>query len=649
MPLTESEELELLELEELEAMSGQANPTPTVPRETKQRYGQRVQADIEKAAGETIASQQKSGTGINRLLSTAAGAGKSMMAYPANVPGVKELAELAGKGFAKAMPGTAGAIGTALNFTEKRAPEEFKNLASIAGTASTLIPAAGVAAKVPAVASKAAGAAGRGIEQAGISALGGQMKIPKAIAQKGYGGRLDLKKQNILKNISKYNLESLTGNFSKMADNASMMATGRVGKADEILAGIAQSPAAPQGQFVDDIIMDAMDKLDDIAAVGKEGQAQAVIDNIIAGATNRGMAGTGPQGIDAIIDFKRKLDPDGNLFKTGPAVSEADNLDRSIRKELYHSAVNKIREISPEAADLNKQAKELIDISNAASDAASRTVNPNKIFSMSNMLVGGSGTMGAAALQSPEVLAGTGGVLLLKKLAEQGRGPALLMKTGKSLQGRNPVGNSGIADLLKNERGAVGGAAQQELSPQTIQAIADAAERHGGIQNIDMVGTRRSFSNSVQDGFLWYNTPDGSTHVVKIRPSQEVFKGQAGSVGGIGDAAEQFVGTTAIRDPATGKIYTGGFRGHRDAILKGETPEIQDRLKQEYFNDTFSIPTGHIGYIDKRGNFLSRSEVEKEISVPKSPAQMFHTVGLTAGTGAAAGAGLGIAGLLNRK
>ena len=162
-----------------------------------------------------------------------------------------------------------------------------------------------------------------------------------------------------------------------------------------------------------------------------------------------------------------------------------------------------------------------------------------------------------------------------------------------------------------------------------------------------MVGTRKSFSNSVSDGFLWYNTPDGSTHVVKIRP--EGFRWQAGAVGGIGDAAEQVIGQTAIRDPVTGKLYTGGFRGHRDAILKGETPEIQARLKKEYFNDTFSIPTGHIGYIDKSGNFLSRAEAEKQISMPKSPAQMYHTIGLLAGTGGAAAGGLTIGEIASKK
>jgi len=647
MALTEAEELELLELEEEEAMASQAKP-PTVPRENKPNYGQRVQTSIEEQAGRT---QKDIAAGRNPILPTVRGATGSMAAYVNEAPGIKKITELIGKGASGAIQkmtemdkkysgggeGAAGVLSKGASGYNKL-PESIRDIVEIAGNVGTVAPAAGVAAKAPAVAAKAAGAAGRGVEQAGISALGGQMKIPKAIAQKGYGGRLDLKKQNILKNISKYNLESMTGNFAKMADNASAMATDRVNKADEILSGIAQAPDAPQGQFVDDIIMDAMDKLDDIAAVGKEGQAQNLIDNIITGATNRGMAGTGPQGIDAIIDFKRKLDPDGNLFKSGPAVSEADNLDRTIRKELYHSAVNKIREISPEAADLNKQAKELIDISNAASDAASRTANPNKIFSMSNMLVGGAGGAGAMAMGSPEAAAATGGVLLLKKLAEQGRGPALLMKTGKTLQGK------GISGLLKNERGSVGGGSAP--SPQTIQAIVDAAERHGGIQNIDLVGTRRSFGSSVSDGFLWYNTHDGSTHVVKIKPGEQAFKGQAGSIGG---AAEQFVGTPAIRDPTTGKIYTGGWRGHKDAIVKGESSEVQERLKYEHFLDNSDKPTENVGFIDKSGNFISRAEAEHKISIPQSPAQMFHTVGLTAGTGAAAAGGLGIAGLLNRK
>ncbi|MDD5060909.1 MAG: hypothetical protein PHN44_01315 [Candidatus Marinimicrobia bacterium] len=104
----------------------------------------------------------------------------------------------------------------------------------------------------------------------------------------------------------------------------------------------------------------------------------------------------------------------------------------------------------------------------------------------------------------------------------------------------------------------------------------------------------------------------------------DILGNEKGSVGGMSD---NLVGTPAIRDPETGKIYEGGWRGHKDAITKGETSEIQERLKHQHFLDNSDKPTENVGFIDRKGNFISRSEAEKVAKLPKSPLQMFHDEG----------------------
>lgn len=282
-------------------------------------------------------------------------------------------------------------------------------------------------------------AIGKAAEGVGKKFMGGELKIKDTLARRGYGSRIDIKKKNIIDNISKYNLESPTGNFSDMSTKASQMATERVRAADDILMNIATSQNAPAENFVDDILFDEYAAMAKKAAVGKEKQYESILNNILEGAYQRGMGGN--TGIEQLIDFKRKLDADGNLFRLGPAMNDADNLERTIRKDLYRKAVDKIRSISPEAAELNKQAKELIDISNVAEDAASRISNRNNILSMSNLIVGGAGAGGALAAQAMndpllalKAILGTGATMGIIRAIGQGRGPAMVIKSGKGIQ-----------------------------------------------------------------------------------------------------------------------------------------------------------------------------------------------------------------------
>lgn len=59
------------------------------------------------------------------------------------------------------------------------------------------------------------------------------------------------------------------------------------------------------------------------------------------------------------------------------------------------------------------------------------------------------------------------------------------------------------------------------MSYQVIMAIVEAAEREGGVCHIEPCrhanGTLRSFEACVSDGFLWYNSDDHSTKVIRIK------------------------------------------------------------------------------------------------------------------------------------
>jgi hypothetical protein len=304
---------------------------------------------------------------------------------------------------------------------------------------------------------KAPKAIGEGLENTGKAALGNQLKIKDIAAKRAYGSpRLDISKKKILDNIAKYDLESVKNDFGGMADKALSEAKKASTQADNILNNIASKPTAPRGQFVDDIIEKAWEDLPELTAVGKEPGAFSTINDIIEGSYTRGLSGTEKKGLEELIKFKRKLDPQDNLFTLGPAPSDADAIDRKIRKELYLRTMDKINEFSPKAGALNKKAKELFDIAGVAGDAASRTANQNAMFTLSNTLIGGTGggsALTSLAFQKPGAalgaLAGTAGLLGAKTAAGQGRGPAGLIELGKLISNISPAVSTGVTSNLE--------------------------------------------------------------------------------------------------------------------------------------------------------------------------------------------------------
>lgn len=128
-------------------------------------YGERLNKNIDEIAQKGVQSQNRDKSGFNSVLSNIAGGLESMVAIPANLPGVYEGSELAGRAFVKLMPGTAEALGWTAKQAEKL-PEPVKNLASIGSSAATLYgtaPAVSFVKKVgPEVAKKTIGGISKG-------------------------------------------------------------------------------------------------------------------------------------------------------------------------------------------------------------------------------------------------------------------------------------------------------------------------------------------------------------------------------------------------------------------------------------------------------------------------------------------------------
>jgi cell fate (sporulation/competence/biofilm development) regulator YmcA (YheA/YmcA/DUF963 family) len=141
----------------------------------------------------------------------------------------------------------------------------------------------------------------------------------------------------------------------------------------------------------------------------------------------------------------------------------------------------------------------------------------------------------------------------------------------------------------------------------------------------------RYINEMFKKAYVDFSPPTPKSLPAPKRPG--MLGNERGAIGGVSD---DFVGTPAIRDPKTGKVYTGGWRGHKDAITKGENSAIQERLKHQHFLDNVNKPTENVGFIDKRGNFISRKAAEEMLSKPRSMAQMYHNIGTLTGTAGAA-------------
>jgi hypothetical protein len=266
---------------------------------------------------------------------------------------------------------------------------------------------------------------GTGLENLGKTTLKGEMKITNPIAREAYGSTLADKKAGIIDDLVRFKLDSPTGNFQKMGEKAQGMASGNFQKADQLIKDASEDTNAPLNNPVD-IARESIKNIP--VAAGFEDQAINTAQRVINGLQRRGYDDMLTP--DKLVEAKKILNADGNVFKNGPMATDADNLDRTIRKQMYLALVDKIGEISPEAAQLNRDGKRLLDISDAAAAAASRTSN----HSLMGLGALGAGAGGYAHGGSPEAIASALAAAAAFKAAGQGRLSSVAIRTGQGIR-----------------------------------------------------------------------------------------------------------------------------------------------------------------------------------------------------------------------
>jgi hypothetical protein len=407
------------------AMQVAGNPAETA-QPVKQNWNQRVQSGIDQAAQESAQRQRQ---GMNPLLAGAAG-----MAKAAVVPLNETYADLIGAIPTKLKTAIGQTITDIVPASMIAAPgkiynampESGKAIADIGTSALSVLPVGGAAKGTGAATTGTMKAVGTGLENLGKTTLKGELKITNPIARGAYGATLAEQKQNIVNDLVKFKLDSPVGNFKSMAEKAQSKASVNFDQADNIIKSISNGPDVPLNNPVS-IARDALAGIPITA--GKENQAVKIAQDIITGLERRGFNKNLTP--DKLVEAKKILNADGKVFDNGPMVTDADNLDRTIRKNMYLALVDKIGEISPEVKQLNTDGKRLLDISDAASGAASRTSNHSALGLAA--LATGAGEF-AHSGNTPEAVAMALLGAAAMKAAGQGRLSSAVIRSGQGIR-----------------------------------------------------------------------------------------------------------------------------------------------------------------------------------------------------------------------
>ena len=383
---------------------------------------------------------------------------------------------------------------------------------------------------------------GSGLENLGKSTLKGEMKITNPIAREAYGKTIADKKAGIIDDLVQFRLDSPTGNFQKMGEKAQGMASSNFNQADQLIKDASANVETPLNNPVDI----ARESIKDIpVAAGFEDQAINTANRILTGLQRRGYDNL--MSADKLVEAKKILNADGNVFKNGPMSTDADNLDRSIRKSMYLALVDKIGEISPEAAQLNRDGKRLLDISDAASAAASRTSN----HSLMGLGALGAGAGGYAHGGSPEAIASALAAAAAFKAAGQGRLSSVAIRTGQGIKKLGDLLNPVEKDAAKGFNARPGVAGMGKItSPQPSPAPESGFEGMGDLM------TKKDFQASQKLG-AESNVPDLNGTDIETLPKTY---------------------DEAMMNRATDAGYVPGVGGQTDATIDQAKKSIRSKL-----------------------------------------------------------------------
>lgn len=277
-------------------------------------------------------------------------------------------------------------------------------------------------------------AAGNVLEKTGKDVLKGELKIEKPLAR-SYGPDLKTAKDKIVNTISKYKLESTTGNFEKLSEKAQTLFAEKAQAADDAVFNF-QLKNPTEITKADDIFGKIELDIDNTIRSGERSTAKSYLKNIKEEALDKlKKDGADPDNLTPtqLVELKRDI---GAKYKNFDRSSEP--LKEQIYDNTQSAIIERINSLVPDAKKLNLEARDLKFVQKAAETASARIANQNKglMGSLSDIGLGSAGALGAFTHpgQAVPILALTAAGLLAKRVAGQGRGSAALMKTGKSFK-----------------------------------------------------------------------------------------------------------------------------------------------------------------------------------------------------------------------
>lgn len=640
-------------------------------------YIERVKAGSEKAHQKSITSMQRDPSLLNRVLATGVDVGKSVGGVVTEIPGIKKAAEYGKKYFEATNPigmmtktnlflakKAAGlipkevpqTIGSLAQSYQENAPEKLKNAVYLGAMVAGAVPV------------------GRGVAGAVEGAVKGVVKIPGAVAaatrpnvekaikegiESGVKPRFTSEKKTV-ESYDRYLKKAETAVKTIDENKANLNLVDDAGEKvvlpknnEQFAHAIKQTKqqiydqyhaaalqAGGQGaQFYVGPIVSKLSELSRNMKFPKEIREYAVKlkDDIME------LNGQPPDVIEGRIEhYNRSL---SGLYE-GRVSKEKAQIDGSVaalmRKELDDMIE---KETGTEYQELKNKYGALKAIEKDVEHRALQLAKKSKadVFDITDVFTGGE-LAGGLMTMNPALLAKSAAGYGIKELWKWRKNPdrfiGKMFKTVDKANEPPAPQRSTLGSLLQNERGAIGSENILKNAGPT-----EVSERVGNLKNMSerlKTEKTRSYYTMDKNGKPILVTEEKLPIAEVVRRYAMNERGAIGSGGSMG--MDDFL--PAIKDPETGKVYVGNWLyGHKFVSAKGESELVKNRLANEYLKDNISKGnTQSVGFVDKKGNFVSRQEAERLANIKKSPVQMYHDEGVSnlkilgaTGLGSAAG------------
>ncbi len=347
--------------------------------------------------------------------------------------------------------------------------------------------------------------------------------------------------------------------------------------------------------------------------------------------------------VEAPGRFARNPSDAGSIQKMWNKISKADaNVTAQMADDLKSSLSNifaqaKAKQIKPQftpaegvsgniSSFLDSKLKE--SLGDSYSELNTKYSRLKKITYQLNRRLGevvdpetGTPSLVASLMKSAIMSNSDRGTKALFQAVKQITGVDLIKEAGFAEMAMRGAGDDPIRDLLKDV-GPIATAPTHGIFYKALQKWLEAAGN-------------KIRGNNLEQMINYYNKAQMGT--------KKIVGSESGSVGGYDELAglqstrEGF--TPAIKNPITGEINTGFAHKAIIGKITRQDENAGDLLRNELFKDNTGKYSDYIGFVDKKGNFITRKEAEKSLESNKTLAQQYHghtalkTLGLTAGIG----------------